>query len=98
MQNLRHPRRGWADLGEKRRIWGVRRTKVRRAPKAAIEKARKYLENFEEIQPYPVSFVVFDGEWDFFLYATGFFGLVKCDSPFVIKKSSVWHPFLQKNS
>ncbi|MBQ9797740.1 MAG: hypothetical protein IJW50_08480, partial [Clostridia bacterium] len=46
----------------------------------AIEKARKYLENFEEIQPYPVSFVVFDGERDFFLYATGFFGLVKCDS------------------
>ena len=32
----------------------------------AIEKARKYLENFEEIQPYPVSFVVFDGERDFF--------------------------------
>ncbi|MBQ9798009.1 MAG: hypothetical protein IJW50_09860, partial [Clostridia bacterium] len=48
-----------------------------------IEKARKYLENFEEIQPYPVSFVVFDGERDFFLYATGFFGLVKCDCPFV---------------
>jgi len=62
----------------------VRRTRVRRAPKAAIEKARKYLENFEEIQPYPVSFVVFDGERDFFLYATGFFGLVKCDSPLLV--------------
>ena len=40
MQNLRHPRWGSADLGENRRIWGVRRTKVRRAPKSAIEKAR----------------------------------------------------------
>ena len=40
MQNLRHPQRGLADLGENRRIWGVRRTKVRRAPKSAIEKAR----------------------------------------------------------
>ena len=40
MQNLRHPQRGSADLGENRRIWGVRRTRVRRAPKSAIEKAR----------------------------------------------------------
>ena len=40
MQNLRHPRWGSADLGENRRIWGVRRTRVRRAPKSAIEKAR----------------------------------------------------------
>ncbi|MBQ9797600.1 MAG: hypothetical protein IJW50_07745, partial [Clostridia bacterium] len=56
-----------------------------------IEKARKYLENFEEIQPYPVSFVVFDGERDFFLYATGFFGLVKCDCPFIVQKP--FHPF-----
>ena len=40
MQNLRHPRWGSADLGENRRIWDVRRTRVRRAPKSAIEKAR----------------------------------------------------------
>ena len=43
MQNLRHPQRGLADLGENRRIWGVRRTQVRRAPNSAIEKVRIYL-------------------------------------------------------
>ena len=59
MQNLRHPQRGLADLGENRRIWGVRRTKVRRAPKSAIEKVRIYIENFEEIQPITVSFPKF---------------------------------------
>ena len=59
MQNLRHPQRGSADLGENRRIWGVRRTKVRRAPKSAIEKARINIENFEEIQPITVSFLKF---------------------------------------
>ena len=71
-----------SDLGEKRRIWGVRRTKVRRAPKSAIEKARINMENFEEIQPITVSFSDFLGKRDFFLFSTGFFGLVKCDSPF----------------
>jgi len=59
MQNLRHPQRGSADLGENRRIWGVRRTKVRRAPKSAIEKSRINIENFEEIQPITVSFLKF---------------------------------------
>ncbi len=48
--------RGSADLGENRRIWGVRRTGVRRSPKSAVEKARMNLENFEEIQPITVSF------------------------------------------
>ena len=73
--------RGSADLGEKRRIRGVRRTKVRRAPNSAQELARNILENFEEIQPIPVSFSDFTGKRDFFLFSTGFFGLVKCDSP-----------------
>ena len=59
MQNLRHPQRGLADLGENRRIWGVRRTKVRRAPKSTVEKARINIENFEEIQPIIVSFPKF---------------------------------------
>ena len=72
-----------SDLGEKRRIWGVRRTKVRRAPKSAVEKARINLENFEEIQPITVSFSALGKIWDFFLFSTGFFGLVKCDSPFL---------------
>ena len=76
MQNLRHPQRGLADLGENRRIWGVRRTKVRRAPKSAIEKVRIYIENFEEIQPITVSslshFPNF-GKWDFFSFLHGLF-------------------------
>ena len=88
MQNLRHPQRGLADLGENRRIWGVRRTKVRRAPKSAIEKVRIYIENFEEIQPITVSFPKFRQVGLFFLFSTGFFDLVKCDSPFYIYASS----------
>ena len=48
---------------------------------SAQELARNILENFEEIQPIPVSFSDFTGKRDFFLFSTGFFVLVKCDSP-----------------
>ena len=71
--HLRHPHRGSADLGEKRRIRGVRRTKVRRATNSAVEKARNILENFEEIQPIPVSFSDFTGKRDFFSFLHGLF-------------------------
>ena len=82
MQSLRHPRLGLADLGEKRRIWGVRRTKVRRAPKAAVEKARI---NYGEFRRNSTDYRFISrnfGKWDFFLFPMGFFGLAKCDSPF----------------
>ena len=72
MQNLRYPQRGLADLGENRRIWGVRRTKVRRAPKSAIEKVRIYIENFEEIQPITVSFPKFRQVGLFFFFPRAF--------------------------
>ena len=90
MQNLRHPRRGSADLGENRRIWGVRRTKVRRAPKSAIEKARiKYGEFRRNSTDYClISKISKSGT--FFLSSTGFFDLVKCDSPKTTPKFFVW--------
>ena len=50
------PQNGLADLGEKRRLWSVRRTRVRRALKSAVEKVRVKLENYEEIEPITVSF------------------------------------------
>ena len=54
------------------------------ATNSTVEKARNVLENFEEIQPIPVSFSDFTGKRDFFLFSTGFFVLVKCDSPFAL--------------
>ena len=42
------------------------------------------MENFEEIQPITVSFPKFRKVGAFFLFSTGFFDLVKCDSPFLI--------------
>ena len=61
---------------------------------SAVEKARNILENFEEIQPIPVSFSDFTGKRDFFLFSTGFFGLVKYDSPTPLKtlmeEEDVW--------
>ena len=48
---------------------------------STVEKARNILENFEEIQPIPVSFSDSSGKRGFFLFPTGFFGLVKYDSP-----------------
>ena len=49
---------------------------------SAQELARNILENFEEIQHIPVSFSDSSGKRGFFLFPTGFFVLVKCDSPF----------------
>ena len=52
------------------------------SPKFGGRKSPYNMENFEEIQPLTVSFSVFLENRDFFLFPTGFFGLVKCDSPF----------------
>ena len=60
----------------------MRRTRVRRAPKAAIEKARNIWRISKKFNLILSHLSFFDGERDFFLFSTGFFGLVKCDSPF----------------
>ena len=94
MRNLRHPQRGSADLGENRRIWGVRRTKVRRAPKSAIEKARINMENFEEIQQITVSFPKFRKVGLFFFLPRAFLISSNVTAPIIIYPSRMHILFL----
>ena len=51
------------------------------SPKFGGRKSPYNMENFEEIQPIPVSFSKFSESGTFLLFPTGFFSLVKCDSP-----------------